>query len=118
MDRDALKGLLLDGQSTEQFTASLILGFIGLVGSLLFQLLKSRDKINARGGFRLGHWWMDNWTRVCVSILIITVGAAKGGLVTEHFGDWGAMGLGFMTDKAIEALLKLKSSFNFSSKTP
>jgi hypothetical protein len=116
MNKGELESILLDGQSSEQFIAAVILGLIGLLGSIFLQLFKSKKKIKESGGFRLGTWIKDNFARVSLSLLIIIIGAAKGKLVTDHFGDWGPIGLGFMTDKVIESLSKLKGSFNLFSK--
>lgn len=116
MDRDNLTTLLIDGQTTEQFTVNLVLGLIGLIGSLLVQLIRSWDTIKSTGGFSIIRWLQDNYFRVLLSILIILVGAARFELVTNHFGDWGAMGLGFMTDKVIEGLLKLKKSLKLNAR--
>lgn len=114
MDRGQLAALLIDGQSIEQFTAAIIMGLVGLIASLLLQIFKSSKKIRTNGGFRIARWLQDNWVRVLFSLLIIVVGAAKGELVSKHCGDWGPVGLGFMTDKVIEALTKLKGTFNFT----
>lgn len=114
MDKGQLAHLLIGEQSSEAFLAALIFGLIGLLASLFVQLIKSHRKIADTGGFSLIRWLQDNYARIILSFLIILVGAAKGELVSQHFGDWGCLGLGFMTDKAIEALLKIKTNFKFS----
>ena len=101
----------LGEQTLVQFSVQLTWGLIGLIGSILIQILKSKSKIKQNGGFRLGHWLDDNLIRLLISFLIIFVGSVRGDLVVNQFGEYGCMGLGFMTDKAIEALLKLDFSF-------
>lgn len=114
MDKETILSLFIGGQSFEQFLVAFGFGLLGLLGSLLVQLVKSNKKIKTSGGFSLARWVQDNWIRTALSILIILVGAARGEMVTQHFGDWGPLGLGFMTDKVIEALIKVKGTFSLS----
>lgn len=114
MDKESFFTHFFNGQPIEQVLSAFAWGMIGLAGSVMIELLRSRHKIKAKGGFRFGRWAKDNFYRTLFSVFIIFVGAAYGNDLLDRVGEYGPLALGFMTDKIIEGVLKFKKSFTFN----
>lgn len=107
---------VLQGKSSVEYITLIIFALIGLVISAIIEVIRARKKIKAKGGFSLKVWVLDNWLRVFLSFMIISVGV----LFTDDIGNYlginigvgqkGALVMGFMTDKIIEALMTVKLS--------
>lgn len=113
MNKDSLQANFLNGQSSEEFTASLIWAGIGLLLSMMLELVAS-SKVKRTGGFSFGFWLKDNIIRIITSVFVIFVGSAFGDKITGEIPNWGAFLIGFVTDKVIESLIKFKSKVDIS----
>ncbi len=84
-------------------------GFVGLISSILVELIRHKNVVKSKGGFSIGYWFQDNFARVLLSIIIIIVGVLySDDLVGVGVGNKGALVLGFCTDKIIETIISLK----------
>lgn len=109
INKDSLISDVLNGQSKEQYLSLLICGAIGLIASLLVELIRHKDDIKTSGGFSFAYYLRDNFARMLLSIIIITVGVLYSkDLVGIEVGNKGALAVGFMTDKIIEMIISLK----------
>ncbi len=114
INKDSLVCHVLNGQTKEQYISLLIFGFLGLLVSILVELLRAKNKIKEKGGFSFAIWFTDNWARTLLSILVIVIGVlyapdlGKGFGLDLQVGNKGALITGFMTDKLIEALISLQ----------
>jgi len=114
MNKDTLMSSLLNGQSIEIFTASLIWGLIGLIISLLLEIIRGSESIKRKGGFRFITWLQNNFVRMLASIMLILVGSIFGEMITGEIPIWASALIGFVTDKVIEALIKFKSKVDIT----
>ena len=114
MNRDSLQLYFLGGQSTEAFIATLTWGLIGASLSMLLELITS-TKVKRTGGFKLSVWFQDNIVRLIATIIVVLIGSVFGDKITGEVANWGALLIGFFTDKSIEALIKFKSKVNLEN---
>ncbi len=112
MDTSIIVGKLLNGHTTEDFIVYLIFGFVGLVLSLIVEIIRSKNKIKARGGFSFAFWITDNYKvlRVFLSVVSVILGVLfSEQLLGFSINNWGAIIAGFSTDKIVETLFSLKT---------
>lgn len=109
INKDSLLSDVLNGQSKEQYLSLLICGAIGLIASLLVEVIRHKDDIKKSGGFNIAYYLRDNFARMLLSIIIITIGVLYSkDLVGIDIGNKGALVTGFCTDKIIETIVSLK----------
>jgi hypothetical protein len=110
MNRDTLQSHILNGETSEQFTALLIWGLLGLILSTLLEMIRHKSKIKIKGGFNFIFWIKDNAIRLIVSLIAVIIGVSfSKDLIGIEVSNLGAISAGFCTDKIIEALIKFKS---------
>lgn len=114
MNKDSLEIYLLNGQPSEEVIASIIWGLIGLVLSLLLEIIRGSQSIKTKGGFRLGIWASNNIARLFASLIVVVIGSVFGRMVTGEIPVWASCLVGFVTDKVIEAFIKFKSTVDIS----
>lgn len=106
--------ILLEKRPLAEYGGLIIFSIIGFVISVLIELLRTRKKIKAKGGFSIKVWLLDNWVRSSLSIILILVGVLYIPEIGKLIGfdlevnNKGALVAGFMTDKIIEALITIK----------
>lgn len=109
MNTDSLKYHLLNGQTNEQFISLLFWAYMGLILSLLIEVMRHKNKIG-KVGFSLKFWAKDNIVRMVVSNITIIIGISfTKELIGHEIGNWGSFLSGLATDKIIEALIKFQS---------
>ena len=109
INKDSLINDVLSGQTKEQYITLIIFAFLGLIGSLLVELIRNKEVIKKSGGFSLGYWFTNNFARLLLSIIIVFVGVLyTEDLVGIAIGNKGALVMGFCTDKIIETIISLK----------
>ena len=109
INSDSLVYSILSGQTKEQYLGLILFGFLGLIASVLVELIRHKSNIKITGGFNLGYWFTDNFARLLLSILIVFVGVLyTQDLVGIEIGNKGALVMGFCTDKIIETIVSLK----------
>jgi ABC-type uncharacterized transport system YnjBCD ATPase subunit len=88
------------------FMSFFIMGTIGLIASVLFDVYSSGIKTN---DFDFGKFWTRNKFRIYLSFLAIVIGILfSEQLLGSQLNNWTAFLSGFMSDKLIENLLKRK----------
>jgi len=97
--------------SREDYVVLISYGILGLLISMLIELIRNKNKIKSQGGFKLTYWFYDNFARILLSIIAIFVGIQfSPELLNLKISNWGALVAGISTDKIIETLVSLKSS--------
>lgn len=113
INKDSLCNAVFNGQSKETYISLLIYASIGLLMSVLVELIKGRKNIKEKGGFSILYWGENNWDRILLSILAIIVGVNfTEDLINIQVSNLGALTMGFVTDKIVEALITFKDKFN------
>lgn len=109
INKDSLYTSIIGSYSKEEYISLLLYGFIGLLGSILVELIRHKKNIKSNGGFNTAYWVADNFYRLLLSVLVIVIGVLyTQDLVGMSVGNKGAVVLGFCTDKIIETLVSLK----------
>lgn len=114
MNTDSIQNNFFNGQDINVIVPFLIWGYIGLVLSVLVDIVRNKEKIKRTGGFNLGFWIQDNLVRVISSILIVLVGVLFSEDLLGIKGNLGAFAAGFITDKVIEMLIKFRSNVDLT----
>lgn len=114
MNKDSLKYHFLNGQSTEEFTALFFWALIGLLLSVIIELIRHKNKIKNTGKFNLSFWIQDNSLRLFASVLTILLGVLFNDDLLGISGTKGAIAVGLITDKLIEAIMKFRDTINIS----
>ncbi len=109
INKDSIVCAALNGQSNNDFIALLLWALLGVLASLLIELLRNKDKIRKSGGFSPLYWFQNNIVRLLLSIICIIVGLNFG----DKFGFeiktmFGAFAIGLSTDKILEAIVSMK----------
>ena len=111
MDNNILLDTLLNGQTKEGFIALLIYGYLGLIISLLIELMFHSKKIKKTGGFKIRYYFKDNIYRLIISILSVVIGATfTEDIIGVAVSLKGAFILGLASDKVIQWVIKLKKT--------
>lgn len=109
IDKKDLCNNLLNGKTKEEYLVLVICAIIGLIASLLVELIRHKNDIKKKGGFSFIYWLQDNWSRMLLSVIIILIGVLyTQDLVGIEVGNKGALVMGFCTDKIIETIVSLK----------
>lgn len=116
MNKDSLVVNFLGGESLQDFLPMFLWAIIGLVLSMLLELVAS-SKIKRTGGFIFSFWLKDNFVRMITSIFIIFIGSVFGSKIVGELSNWGTFTIGFLTDKSIEALIKLRKKVDLTNIT-
>lgn len=114
MDKTNLENYFLNGQPLEEVTASALWGLIGLLLSVLIEIIRGSQSIKIKGGFRFGTYLENNIVRIVASIIIVVIGSVFGRMITGEIPVWACCLIGFVTDKVIEALIKFKPNIDIS----
>ena len=116
MNIDSIKNNFFNGQDINVIIPFLIWGYIGLVLSLLVDIVRNKEKIKRLGGFSPSFWFQDNFVRMISSIIVVLVGCLFSEDLLGIKGNLGAFAAGFITDKLIEMLIKFRSNVRLFNK--
>lgn len=107
--------ILLNGMSLSSFGAYFILGMIGVIVSMLAEILRTNNKCKAKGEtftFSLGYWIKDNFIRLVLSMIIVILGVLyTKDLLGIEINSMLALSAGFNSDKLVE-IFKTKINLN------
>lgn len=118
MNRDTLTHNFLNGQSVEDLLPLLAWGLIGMILSVLLDLIRNKDKIKRTGGFNFSFWFRDNVVRMIISLFIVFIGSVFTEELFQIQGGLGGLAAGFISDKVVEALIKFKNTVDVSKYLP
>lgn len=114
MNRDSLQNNFFNGQDLNILVPLLVWGIIGLILSVLVDVLRNKEKIKRTGGFNLIFFIRDNIVRLIVSLLSVLIGVLFNDELFGIEGNLGGLLAGFFSDKIIEALVKFRNNIDLS----
>lgn len=116
INKDSIINEALNGTSTNDFVAYLLWAGVGLIASVLIELIRHHKAIKDKGGFSIKFWLLDNLARFLLSIIAIIVGILfSPDVLGVTISNFGAFMAGLVTDKIVEALITLKDKINIGA---
>jgi hypothetical protein len=107
--------ILGNGVTWEMFISFLLLGFFGLMCSVVFDVYSSGIDANE---FEFKKFWKRNKIRTILSLLMLVVGILfSEQLLGASLNTWTAFLAGFTSDKLIENLLRRKAKKEIAETT-
>lgn len=107
---------ILGGLTIVQLISYFVWSILGFITSLLIEIIRHRKTVKERGGFSIKYWIADNSARFLLTIVAMIVGIVfSTQMLNIQPSIFEAFSAGLISDKIIEAIIKLKDTLNINN---